>query len=180
MAGNGPLPNPNRRRTNPPTIPTTKLPASGYQGEIPECPYRLEAAGEAWWLWAWRTPQASAWDPGSLYSLARRARLEDTLAALHLIDDFELLDLFAQGDIEARSRVEWALRTLKASASGALAVQKEMRELDDKFGLTAKGLAALRWTIVPDGADEKPAPRAARASTSRNHLRAVDPNAAVA
>jgi len=29
-------------------------------------------------------------------------------------------------------------------------VVREMREMDDRLGLTPKGLAALRWKIVPD------------------------------
>jgi len=29
-------------------------------------------------------------------------------------------------------------------------VIREMREMDDRLGLTPKGLAALRWKIVPD------------------------------
>jgi hypothetical protein len=183
MSARGPLPTANPRRRNAPTIPTTNLPAGGYTGEIPDCPYDLAAAGTAWWEWAWRTPQASAWDPGSLYALARRAQLEDDVAALGFTDEFDLTDLLAGADIEAVHRVEFALATLKRSATGKLAIEKEMSALDDKFGLTAKGLAALRWTIVPDvgqaiapTAPTAPtAPPPSRPPASRGHLRAVDP-----
>jgi hypothetical protein len=82
MANMGPLPKPDgeRQRTNAPTIPTTNLPAGGFQGPIPECPVELGAAGRRWWLWAWRTPQAAAWSPGDLYVVGRRALLEDEVA----------------------------------------------------------------------------------------------------
>lgn len=80
----GPLPSPTRRRTNAPTIPTTVLPAAGRKGSIPKVPAHvvLGDAGRAWWRWAWRTPQAAGWDAGALMAVARRAWLEDQLAAV--------------------------------------------------------------------------------------------------
>src|SRR4051812_39596724 len=59
----GPLPSPTRRRRNAPTIPTTELPASGRAGRIPKPPSwaHLGTAGQAWWKWAWRTPQSAGW-----------------------------------------------------------------------------------------------------------------------
>lgn len=136
----GPLPNPNRRRRNVPEPPKAGLPAGGRKGPAPRCPKStpLGAAGIAWWRWAWKTPQAAAWDTGSLYAVARRATLEDSLA----VDPANL---------------------------GLL---RECRELDDRFGLTPKGRAALRWVIVAEDA-----PEAKPASTVRR-LRAVDPSAA--
>jgi len=135
----GPLPKAagQRRRRNAPTIPTTKLPAGGREGQPPKCPYQLGRAGRAWWTWAWHTPQAAAWSDGDLFALARRARLEDD------------------------------------SEMGVSARMREMRELDDRFGLTAKGMAALRWEIA---ADEVGARRRSGASTPR--MRVVDPELA--
>ena len=82
----GPLPNPNRRRRNALTIPTTKLPASGRPGAVPKPPawVQLGDAGRGWWRWAWKTPQASGWGTkaGQEVVVARRASLEDDLAAL--------------------------------------------------------------------------------------------------
>lgn len=123
----GPLPKPagQRRRNNPPTIPTTELPASGRAGSVPKPPrwIPLGPAGSAWWKWAWKTPQAAAWAPGHEVALARRAALED--------------------DVE----------------SSRLPLVREMRELDDRFGLTPKGMAALRWQVVADKepVEQKPA-----------------------
>ncbi len=148
----GPLPSKQKRRRNAPTIPTTNLPASGRKGRPPKVPdaYKLGKAGAAWWRWAWGTPQAAAWDTGALYVLARRAQLEDDLAALELNDHLDLVDLLAGADEEAIEIVEFALQTLKKAASGKLAVDKEMRELDKVLGLTPKGRADLRWEIVAD------------------------------
>jgi hypothetical protein len=146
----GPLPNKQKRRTNAPVIPTTELDAAGRKGHAPKPPksYNLGKPGLDWWRWAWKLPQALAWDAGALYVLARRAQLEDDLAALELNDHLDLADLLAGADEEAIQRVEWALQTLKKAASGKLAVEKEMRELDKVLGLTPKGLADLRWEIV--------------------------------
>jgi hypothetical protein len=148
----GPLPNPKRRRRNPPVIPTTELPVSGRKGRPPKPPetYRLEQAGKAWWKWAWGTPQATAWDSGAFYVIARRAQLEDDLDALDLNDALELVDLLAGADKEAIERVAYALDTLKRAATGKLALEKEMRELDKVLGLTPKAMAELRWKIVAE------------------------------
>src|SRR4051794_11411510 len=87
----GPLPDPDAIRRNAATIPTTKLPAGGRRGPVPNPPawVTLGKAGNAWWKWAWRTPQACAWDKGQLAKVATRASLEDDLAALTRADEIE-------------------------------------------------------------------------------------------
>src|SRR5690242_9693862 len=79
----GPLPDPNSIRRNAPTIPTTDLPASGRTTPVPDVPswIPLGGAGQAWWDWAWKTPQACGWSTGNLVTVAHRASLEDTLSA---------------------------------------------------------------------------------------------------
>lgn len=133
---------------------THELPAAGRSGSVPECPLSLGDAGGVWWKWAWKTPQASRWDDGSLYFVARRARLEDHAAALDFEDGLDLADLLAGvANVEATKRVEWALSTLKRSASGEVSLFKEMRELDNRLGLNPKGLADLRWSVKQAEAD---------------------------
>jgi hypothetical protein len=167
----GPLPKPGARRQNPPTIPGAVLPAAGRDAPAPESPLALGEAGARWWAWAWSTPQAAKWDTGSLYFVARRALLEDHSAALTFADELDLGDLFAADDLDAKSRVEWALSLLKRSATGEVALMKEMRELDNRLGLNPKAMADLRWSIgEPEAAaPEKPAPV--------RRLRAIDPAA---
>lgn len=178
----GPLPDENARRRNAPTIPTTQLPATRRAGRPPAPPYTLGDAGTRWWRWAWGLPQAHGWDDGALYVLGRRAQLEDDLAA---IDDFRPLDLAGLLEVEKSQRlleVSYLIGRVKSLACGRMTVLKEMRELDDRLGLTPKGLAALRWKIV-DPAPKPSVPGVAkpaakkRAATVRR-LRAVDPVAA--
>jgi hypothetical protein len=148
----GPLPKDKKARRNAPTIPKTFLPASGRTEDPPSPPdaYTLGQAGREWWDWAWHTPQAVAWDDGALYVVARRAALEDDLAAHDSDDALDLSDLLAGADEDAIENLQSALSTLKRSASSKLAVKKEMRELDKVLGLTPKAMAELRWSIVRD------------------------------
>lgn len=147
----GPLPNQQRRRRNAPAIPTTRLPAAGFAGPIPKCPYDLGRAGKAWWRWAWRTPSAAAWGPGDTYAIARRAQLEDDSEALTL-PAVDLADYLDVDDSEALRCLADALRRLKALAGNRVTLMKEMRELDKRFGLDPKAIAELRWSL------EAPAP----------------------
>lgn len=150
----GPLPDPNAIRRNAPTIPTTTLSSTGPKGETPKIPkwVVLQKSGRKWWDWAWRTPQACGWgmNVGMESMVARRAVLEDDLWALEqantdVVEMSELLDLLEQGE-----SIRWLFQRLAAMATPRLAVMKEMRELDDRLGLTPKGLAALRWVIIDD------------------------------
>lgn len=174
MATRGPLPDPAHRRRNAPTIPTTRLPASGRHDPAPECPYELDEAGSTFWHWAWALPQAMAWDDGALYAIARRAQLEDDVVALYFNDYLDLTDLLAGADRDAIARVKRALETLKRCATGKVTLEREMRELDNKLGLSPEAMSRLRWTIVDDELPEA-APQRRVASSTSSHLRAVDP-----
>jgi hypothetical protein len=150
----GPLPQDDKRRRNAPTIPTTALPVSGFAGVIPDAPdgYNLGTQGRDWWAWAWRTPQAAGWSDGDLYTLARRASIEDDIKAIDMADisvDLELLSDEA-GVVELQAQ----FKRIKGLVSGRLSILKEARDLDDRLGLTPKGLAALRWKIVADKSDD--------------------------
>lgn len=118
-------------------------------------------------------PQATAWDDGALYGLARRAQLEDDIRSL---DDAEGLDLAELLEIEedrdAVRRLEQVIRKLKALAGGRVSVMREMRELDNRFGLNAKAMADLRWSIARE--EEAKPEKGAKV----RKLRAVDPSAA--
>lgn len=145
----------------------TDLPAKGRTGRPPKCPYDLEKAGAKWWRWAWRTPQATKWDAGQLYTVARRAQLEDLVEALGFDDALDLRDLLAGADEDAMHRVEWALTSLKKAAGGRLAFEKEMRELDGRLGLTPRAMFDMGWTVgapaeSKDGLDDLNARRQRR------------------
>lgn len=177
----GPLPDPTSRRRNVPTIPTTKLPASGRKGRPPQVPkgYDLGPAGKRYWLWAWRTPQAAAWDSAAVYTVARRAQLEDLYAALEEVEGLDVADLLGQPQEDAERQLRWLIRSLKALASNGLAVMKEKRELDGKLGLNPEALSRLRWTIVDDSQAVDDKPRGGESSSSNvRRLRPRDPAAA--
>lgn len=158
----GPLPKPDARRRNAPTIPTTALPAAGRPGSAPRVPSNvtLEKSGKVWWRWAWSTPQAAAWDAGAVQLVARRASLEDDLATIGEVESLdygEALNASAAMPDELRTLI----RKLAALATGRLAIVKEMRETDRLLGLTPKSLAELRWKITAEeeGEGGKPALR---------------------
>lgn len=146
----GPLPTGTAIRRNKPTIPTTNLPVSGRSTPVPDPPecYEFGPAAADWWGWAWRTPQACAWDDGSLFVVARRAQLEDDLKSLDRADSLDAL--IGQDPDQVTLFLKFLVGELKALAGNKLAVAREMRELDDRLGLTPKGLASNRWKIVAD------------------------------
>lgn len=151
----GPIPAKSKRRRNAPTIPTTELPVGGRKGRAPAVPEGivLGQAGRRWWKWAWSTPQAAAWDLGSYVTIAQRAQLEDDLAALENFDIGEI-----PMDDEERAgwlkSVESLVRRLQRMAVGHISILREMRERDDRLGLSTKAAAQLRMTFQV----EQPAP----------------------
>ncbi|HYH54014.1 MAG TPA: hypothetical protein VD761_07780 [Solirubrobacterales bacterium] len=163
----GPLPNPNSRRRNKPTIEAAELtPRIGPPPEVPEA-YELGIAGSAFWEWAWALPQASKWDDGSLFFVARRAVLEDDLAALDEADrlTFVIDDMIAEAVAEddplnfknRLTQLTLTFKKLKGLAGGRVSVMKEMRELDNRLGLNPKALGDLRW-VIADPADQPDLP----------------------
>jgi hypothetical protein len=147
----GPLPDPDAVRRNAATIPTTKLPAGGRRGAVQAPPaWRdLGPAGMSWWAWAWRTPQACAWDDGQLVKVADRASLEDDLIAVRRaseVDDF-LRDVGRADDLRELKSVVMHLASL---VTGRLSILTKISELDDRLGLSPKGRDALRLKIVAD------------------------------
>jgi hypothetical protein len=167
----GPIPKAEgkKARRNKPTIPTTLLPVSGRKGPIPTLPRSagLGDRGKAFWRWAWRTPQASAWDDGVVPFLIRRCQLEDDLDALGGGLDL----LFDPVPLDSADVAEWLkgiqslVRLLRRMAGGSLRYMKEMTDLDDRLGLNPRALAQLRWTIVDDPPEEAAAPTTGTKST---------------
>lgn len=167
----GPLPSPTRRRRNAPTIPTTNLPVGGRTGSVPRPPkwVALGPAGTAWWKWAWHTPQAAAWNSGHVDCVAKRATLEDDLAAVSEVRSLDALDLLAEEDERA---IRFLIGTLAGLATGRLAIKRDMRELDKVLGLTPKGMADLRWTIVADPEPDSERPPTDEVTQRRDDRRA--------
>jgi hypothetical protein len=175
----GPAPSKKKRRANAPTIPTTELDAGGRKGRPPKLPqaYNLQKAGAEWWKWAWGTPQAMAWDKGALYVIARRAQLEDEVAALDESDDLlERIHNSMLRIIESEDRLDVPERLtylgllmakLKSLAGGRVTLLKEMRELDKVLGLTPKAMIELRWEIVGESSEKPASVRAPKGTKDR-------------
>lgn len=145
----GPLPDPNAQRRNKPTIPTTNLPAKGRDDSAPPCPLELGPDGLAWWNWAWTTPQAAGWSDGNAYFVAHRAALEDDVRAMES-EDFDVAELLEVEDSALSRRLNDMFRRMKSLAAGKVSLTKTMTDMDDRLGLTPKGMAALRWKIVEE------------------------------
>jgi hypothetical protein len=150
----GPLPKPQSRRRNKPTIETVELrPRKGKAPAVPR-PYKLKESGKAFWSWAWKLPQATKWDDGTRYFAARRASLEDDLSAVDEIDGLDVEALFEEvldpdDELHKMGRqLDFLVGRLKALAVGRVQIMKEMRELDNRLGLNPKALLDLRWTIA--------------------------------
>lgn len=140
----GPLPTDNPRRRNAPTIPTTQLPASGRKGPVPKPPKWLHLGDAATAWWRW------AWKTPT--AAAWSAGMEPFVARRAMLED-EL------GHAD--------------TVADRLKVLREIREHDDRLGLSPKSQAALRHKVVDDSdADVEPA---VAAKTSRwRDLRIVD------
>lgn len=135
----------------------------------PACPYELGDAGAAWWAWAWSTPQAKRWDEGALYTIARRACLEDLADVLDEIQVLSIgdIDRLINGDPEtAGRRLGWLLKKLRTAAGGFTDLSREMRELEGQLGFGAKSLAALGWA-ADSGSDGETGDEVERARKRR-------------
>ncbi len=145
MAARGPLPTGTAIRRNKPTIPTTNLPAAGRTEPVPDPPALYELGAKALDWWGW------AW------RLPQACGWSDG-------------DLFV---VARRALLEDDL-TQVDPGQARLQIMREMRELDDRLGLTAKGLAALRWKIIEDDAIAAgQTPPAPKAGDRRQRLRSV-------
>jgi hypothetical protein len=85
--------------------------------------------------------------------VARRASLEDDLTALAKVNGIDVSEMGEDANLREMRAV---IANLASLATGKLQILREMRELDDRLGLTPKGMAALRWVVVQDTPAETP------------------------
>lgn len=124
----GPLPDPRKRRRNAPTIPTTNLPLNGRKGPVPGLPSWASLGKAGSAWWKW------AWATPQAAAWGVGVGQESIVARRASLEDL-----------------------LAGADDGHLQLMREMRELDDRLGLTPKGMAALRWVVVDDTPKETPA-----------------------
>ena len=160
MPGPAPKPDGQRRRRNAPMANTLKLPAEGRQGDAPEWPPGLDPSARARVVWAglWTTPQAVAWERlGWTRVVARYAEM--VASTERNLDDIEDPKVYAS--------------MLRAQT----AIVPELRQLEDRLGLSPMAMLRLRWGVTTDEVGEK---REAKPASKRRRLVAVDPNVTAA
>lgn len=124
------------------------LPSLGRDGPVPALPKRTPAwlkVTRDWWAQIWRSPMSTQWVDADIPTLVRLARLVDTV-----------------------NRTDGNKSWTGSQQSNLLS---EIRQLEDRFGLSPSARIKLRWTI----ADEAPATVTPTSNVRR--LRAVDPRA---
>ena len=147
MAGHGPAPKPNPVRSGRGlSQPLMTLPAGGRPGKPPKWP--LPGANDdelALWASLWKLPQAVAWERiGSERVVARYCRL---LAIAEMRE------------------------SAGAAVRGVAGLLGEVRQLEDRLGLSPVAMLRLRWQIAPDEVGER---RQAQSTSARGRLRAVE------
>lgn len=161
MPGPAPKPAGTRQRRNAPMANTLKLPAEGRTGAAPEWPAGLEPSTRARIVWEglWSTPQAVAWERlGWTRVVARYAQM--------VADSERDLD-----DIEDQKVYASLLRTQAA-------LMPELRQLEDRLGLTPMSMLRLRWEVVEDEvAARREAGPAAKKTTAARRAKKADPRA---
>ena len=124
MAGMGPVPKPVSALRRPNSVRALiQLPSEGYQGPVPEWPLDDPTPSELRrWERVWTSPMAARW--------ARMGGCE--LVVARYVRDCLL--------VENDSHTTVALAHLHA----------EVRQLEDRLGLSPLALLRLRWEIEPD------------------------------
>ena len=104
-----------------------QLPSEGYQGPIPEFPFDRASKPELErWEEVWRLPQAAAW-----------IKMRITLVVARWVRNCLL--------VENDNHTTVAIAHLHA----------EIRQLEDRLGMSPLALRRLLWEISSDGVDER-------------------------
>lgn len=127
MAGGGRYPKPGAVNRNERELAWESLPLEGRQGPAPTLPdFRVwQPATLTWWTQLWSTPQAVKWDSSG--------RTLHALAILH----HQLV-------------IDGALPPAQSKASS---ISAEMRQIEDRHGLSPKAMLQLRWRVSSAPAD---------------------------
>jgi hypothetical protein len=141
----GPPPKPaaQRRRRNAPTAGAAVL--EGPQRRAPKLPGSKEllASTRSWWRTVWASPMASRWTPADEPALVRLAHLKD-------LTDRELRGWTVRmqvGDLEHDENRPGLVRVVLAGAMVSVQLLAEMRQLEDRLGLTPMARRRLGWEL---------------------------------
>ncbi len=147
MAGNGPSPNPDarRRQTHPnsSTFGWVELPSEGRQGPPPDLP---EPAPWLAKLDGWPVATRAEWK--RLWSTPQASQWDPTGISLH----------------------QWATQHAFTQINGPTAAGlAELRQIEDRHGLSPRALIQLRWRITTQPPEVEAAP-----PTKRSRSKATD------
>lgn len=141
MPGPAPARNPRRRNARPDWF---KLPREGRKGPAPDWPmggrFPSTRVRELWES-LWATPQAEAWE---------------MLGWTRVVARYAVLVVEAENDLASPGE-----RGPNASLLG------EVRQLEDRIGLTPMAMRRLLWEVVDDAADELAVPAGVTSIESR-------------
>lgn len=147
LVGGPPPKDASQRRRRNATLAMTQLPAEGYKGEIPEFPLQHATVAELErWNTLWRLPQAAAW-----------ARMNIVLTVARYVRTCLI--------------VENDTFTGKTTVAG-VNLHSEVRQQEDRLGLSPLAMLRLRWEVVADEVEEQ------RSSRGPRRVRAVESDAA--
>ena len=148
-----------RRRRNAGQSQWQQLPASGRKGEIPEprTDRELGEIAQRYWETLWRSPMAVTFTDADIQPLTRLAVLVDDRARSESADGLvEIVEDHHGGQVEV--------------IVGRFAGDGEIRQLEDRYGVSPLARRRLQWEISKD-ADVVDMPRSASGS---RRLRAVE------
>lgn len=144
----GPPPKPagQRRRRNAPAAGASVLEAPARRpAKLPGSKEMLPAT-RAWWRTIWASPMASRWTPADEPALVRLAHLKD-------LTDRELrgwTDRLMVGDLELDENRPGLVHVILAGPRVSVQLLAEMRQLEDRLGLTPMARRRLGWELPGD------------------------------
>jgi hypothetical protein len=192
MAGIGPPPNPNAKRTNP-RVGMIRLPASGRPGRTPKWPLpdnpnlvaEIETAQTAIDELEERLAEKGKLTGPESAKLTRMtaklARETIRLEAVQAAETEIWRELWRSPQAVAWEQLGFSIRVVaqyvrwKAMAEmGDLDAGREARQCEDRLGLNPRSMRSLMWTISEDEVDAKRTAKKAPAKKAAPRLRAVD------
>lgn len=148
MPGPAPKPASQRRRRNKPAV-AAKLSPAPRGRRAPTLPGAdgLLAETRAWWRMVWKSPMAAHWIEADRPAVVRLAHLQDLVAR-------ELLGWTDRAKVGGlRPDDEDIVRVELAGSMVSVALLAEMRQIEDRLGLTPMARKRLQWEMD----DEAPA-----------------------
>lgn len=155
MPGPAPKPAGQRRRRNKAPVAAT-LTSSSKRGRAPNLPgsAKMLASTRDWWKTVWASPMAAHWIEADRPAVVRLAHLQD-LVARELRGWTDRDDV---GHLVEDDQVPELVRVKLGGAMVSVTLLAEMRQIEDRLGLTPMARKRLQWELE----DETAAAPAAR------------------